>query len=270
MGILQKVNYRIGAAIYNQTVALKRFDWLDSPHFLLRIDDFPSHVRDSKRFLKFYRLFSKYHVPFLIGITPRLAKNPMDADCKEYHELTEMEVNMIHEFVASGSDIALHGLTHQIRGKVRDEWTRRTIEENEGMLNEGLSILRRHSLETEIFMPPFNKFDWNTISAASKLFKCITGGRQSRQYVGFQNSPSFLNGLCYMPSYPPANEKTLAIRKYVVKIKQSNINAYIPLTIHWATENFNDVRGLCKKIAGQTVSWHRFINELSRRGINEK
>ena len=76
---------------------------------LLRVDDFPSPFEESGNFARFHSIALANNIPYLLGVTPYLARQ---SSCSQ---LTDPEHRMLRECIQEGAEVALHGMTHKKR-----------------------------------------------------------------------------------------------------------------------------------------------------------
>jgi len=229
------------------------------PKFLVRVDDFPRWDIESKEFKRFDEIFSNNKIPYLLGVIPFLSEDPLNPKCKKFRNLTNYEIEIINNLISEGSEIALHGFSHQtIKKNLHSELIGITKEEIREKISLSLKKLKRFNSQIRVFIPPFNTFDFYSVGILGKYFKIICGGPESIPFVGFRLSPSYLNGNLYIASYVPMYEKANVIYKYIKRLKRLKEQIIIPITLHWAWEinnNFRDVERLAEELKDCTVKW---------------
>jgi len=227
--------------------------------FLVRVDDFPRWDRNSEEFLEFHDVLSENKIPYLLGVTPLVCSDPPSHECREYRKLNSKEAEILQSITGSGAEIALHGITHQTRDlRYNSEFVGLDSSELDEKIVTGLNELKSHGLETDVFIPPFNTFDYNSLGVLKKYFEIICGGPESIPLVGYRMSPSFINGCLYIPSYHPAYGKAGGILEFVKKARLIEDNIVVPLTLHWCWEkedNFASLKLLCREIGTDAIRW---------------
>jgi hypothetical protein len=233
------------------------------PKFLVRVDDYPRWDKTSDEFLQFHKIMHENEVPYLLGVTPFPSRNPLDTKYQDLEEIKNEDLKILAKLQNSGVEIAMHGVTHQTVSSIRHSeivGVNKKVLENR--LSKGIKKLQSNNLGTEIFIPPFNTFDLNSMEILSKYFKVICGGPESVLYVGLKLSPSFIDKTLYLPSYYPAYGTAEEILPFVEKVKKIQDYVIVPLTLHWSWEansGFRQVEKLCQTLQGSTVSWRSFV-----------
>ena len=233
--------------------------------FLLRVDDFPRHDLPTEKFFRFYEIFEKYQIPFLLGVTPFISKEPMDYKNKEYRKLTDKEFNFLQESTKEVVEVALHGFHHKkIKKNVKSELIGMTEKKLEEKII--LSLKELADFDVKVFIPPFNTIDEDSFKVVSKYFVCISAGREAIPYLGFRLTPSYFYNILYIPSYEPAYGYAFEVSEYVDKLLEIKDNIVVPLTLHWSWEvkdDFKYVKVLAEKIEDRVIKWRDFYGSNS-------
>jgi hypothetical protein len=231
------------------------------PLYLVRVDDFPRWNVSTDKFIKFHNILNKHDIPYLLGVTPFLSANPLDPDKEKLEYLTSDEIEILKMLKNENCDFALHGITHKTVSKKLHTETigikKIEIEEN---LKMALDVLTKDGIEPKFVIPPFNTFDLNSLNIFKKYFIGVCGGPETISTLGFRISPTYFDGIYYIPSYIPLYDKVKNIIPFLKKIcNDYNDNIIIPITIHWSWEtgdNLNYVEKLCKFIKDKTQPWN--------------
>lgn len=171
-------------------------------HVTFRFDD-PSAVSDHSLETEILARFRKHAVPLTVAVIPfrnREGKAELErADIP--HLITAHDEGLI--------EVALHGYRHvsnqELGAAPPSEFVGRGYSEQAEMLRSGRATLEK-AFQTEIygFVPPWNTFDQNTLSAAAQLgFRYIGSG------VGA--------GRAHTPDGVPVVPKTCSMRERDVK-----------------------------------------------------
>jgi hypothetical protein len=229
------------------------------PKFLVRIDDFPRWDMDSSKFKQFHEILSKSGIPYLLGVIPYPSKDPLNPRFQDYKEIGKDDLKVLEQLSASEVEFGMHGITHQTTSTIRNtEIVGLDHETLELKLSKGLEKLQNEVSKVDVFIPAFNSFDLYSMKIISKYFKVICGGPESVLYVGLKLSPSFLNGILYVPSYYPVYGRAREMLNFIENVRKIQEPLIVPLTLHWrweAENGFTDVGQLCKVISGQVVPW---------------
>jgi peptidoglycan/xylan/chitin deacetylase (PgdA/CDA1 family) len=146
---------------------------------IFRNDD-PSACSDVAHERRVAEIFEKYGVPQTIGVVPCHAvgdtHDPTGTDTLPLDRNRPM-VEFLREYVArSGSEVALHGLTHRTGRKSQParreyfEFRRLTAAEQAGMLRRGTSVVvEAIGIRPTTFIPPWNRLDHATLRACAEV-----------------------------------------------------------------------------------------------------
>ena len=172
----------------------------------LRLDDICPDM-DWGKFFRFTDLLDRYGIRPLLGVIPE-NKDPMLRDFFKDACLTEEEEKRIpedfwaylRELRDAGYVMAMHGYDHLYRTKRGgmfplngfSEYAGLPYEEQLQKLTAGYGVLKRHGIETDLFMAPAHSYDRNTLKALKALsFHKITDG--------FGNCPYRYSGMEFYP-----------------------------------------------------------------------
>ena len=151
----------------------------------IRMDDITPDM-DWERFLSIKEILDTYGIKPLIGVVPdnrdiNLHKAKAAGDFFEY----------IKELQEEGWSIAMHGYQHVYTTKKSglfplnrfSEFAGLSYQKQKDMLKQGVDILKRNGIVTDIFMAPAHSYDKNTIKALKELgFTKMTDGFGKRPY----------------------------------------------------------------------------------------
>ncbi len=182
-------------------------------YVVFRNDD-PSAISDAEHEKRIMEIFERYQIPQTFGIIPNVVEDCHDANCRQYHLLSENQemLNLLKKWCKEGLiEIALHGYTHQTnplhptKEKLRDikEYGGQSREKRLSYLPvnpEGYSEFRGLSYEEQLqrifrgkqlletwfgalvttFILPWNSHDENTIRAAKEAgIKLVSSSLES-------------------------------------------------------------------------------------------
>jgi uncharacterized protein DUF2334 len=239
--------------------------------FLVRVDDFPAHDRDNSEFLEFHSIMSEQQIPYLLGVTPNLASNPLDPAGKSMRGMTDADIAVLRRVCGDGVDLALHGFTHRMRGPdLRSELSGVPEPELRGMLERALGRFAEWGLPEPIaFIPPFNAVDLAGIRVISDYLSILCGGPESIHSLGFRACPETFEGMEFWPSFFPAYGRARSVSAYVRSTARWRSRYLIPITLHWRWEKadeFRGVRDLAALLSGNAERWeNRLTSSVARR-----
>lgn len=136
--------------------------------YLLRLDDAATHL-DLDNWLRVESLLDQYDIHPLVAIIPNIGDTSI---CSEYEmEPTFWEV--AKRWQNKGWSIALHGFSHTMADvggglnpvNLYSEFVGKSLEEQCGLLRQGVEILEQHGITAEFFVAPAHTFDSNTLHA---------------------------------------------------------------------------------------------------------
>jgi len=159
------------------------------PHIIVifRNDD-PSALSDLEHERRIFGIFEKYGVPQTLGIVPRMSLSNVHTreSGGEKPLLDNPAVTaFLRDYVQrSGSEIALHGLTHRTNRfsnparRDYSEFQRLPLPEQQEMIETGAAILEQaFGTRPVTFIPPWNRLDENTVQACQEAgFRTISAG----------------------------------------------------------------------------------------------
>ncbi len=228
--------------------------------FLVRVDDFPAHDKDNSVFLEFHTLMAERHVPYLLGVTPNLAGDPLDPGGTSFRGFYENDAAVLRQVCQNGVELALHGFTHRMRGpRIRSEFSGVPESEIRFMVEQSLHILASWELPTPIaFIPPFNSVDRQAARVISDYLPVLCGGPETIHSMGFRSCPAVLEGMEFWPSFFPAYGPAQDVSHYVRRVSKRNEPFLVPITLHWRWEKANEfqgVRELVNAVEGKVERW---------------
>ncbi len=162
----------------------------------VRLDDITPEM-DWPRFLRMKDLLDRYGIKPLIGVIPE----NHDETLRGAEEGTPSDFwAYIGDLLASGTTVAMHGLTHIYDTKKSgifplnafSEFAGHSYETQLTRLRTGKKLLEAKEIETDLFMAPAHTFDKNTLRALKDAgFTKITDG--------FGKEPYWYEGLTFYP-----------------------------------------------------------------------
>jgi len=219
--------------------------------YLIRVDDFPRIPMNCEEFLRFHTAMQG--TPYLLAVIPRICTTYYtDMNNNSSRNLTEQEIKILKKIAKENVSFAFHGLTHKTTSKENTEFIGLSREKTEANIKEGLKILSKLGISTNIIVPPFNTFDLENIQSFKKYFKIVTGGPETIKIFG-KLPIGNLDGILYIPSYKPFYGKAKNVYNALEKSRK-----IICITLHWGWEidsEFRYVKKMIDLIKDDVIKW---------------
>jgi hypothetical protein len=277
---VQQVGYKLGRLGFERQVVgpllAARSSVLGSradgpPRFLVRVDEFP-HYRawddprrfGSERFERFHEIMSAAGVPYLLAVLPRVSHEPL-TPVGDFRSLDGGEIAMLARLARERVSFALHGLTHRTRfasPRRHSELCGLSVPETAELLDAGLAELASHGVSTDVFVPPFNRFDADQFAQLAQRFRVVCGGPESIGQMGFQSTPQWRGQSVYLPSYRPFYGHAAEVLPAVEHAIEAGWGLWVPVVLHWGWEadaGWADLERLASVLAPYSVVWEDFI-----------
>ncbi|HEX4115579.1 MAG TPA: DUF2334 domain-containing protein [Solirubrobacteraceae bacterium] len=273
------------------------------PRFLVRVDEFPHYRAwddpqrfGSERFERFHEIMAEAGMPYLLAVLPRVSHEPLtpvdgganddaprahsghrdfDNDATQDRDgsqagdsrpLDASETAMLTRLASERVTIALHGLTHRTRfasPRRHSELCGLSAEATTELLDTGLAELARAGLPTDVFVPPYNRFDASQYDILSSRFKVVCGGPESIGLMGFQSTPQWRGESLYLPAYAPFYGHAAEVLPAVERAIEACWGIWVPIVLHWGWEadaDWADLERLVDVLASYAVAWKDFID----------
>lgn len=249
-----------------------------APRFLVRVDEFPHYLAwddpdhyGTEGYRRFHAIMTAAGVPYLVAVPPRVSHAPLDPAERRWRELDGGERTLLAELVAAdGVAFALHGRDHRTRfasPRRHSELCGLGPVATAELLDGALAELAGLGVPTEVFVPPFNRFDAEQYDALAERFAVVCGGPESIGLLGFQRSPVWRGDAVYLPSYLPlyghAHEVLPAARRLI----EQESGLWLPIALHWgweADDGWAELERLAALIAPYAAPWEDFLAAVRR------
>lgn len=230
-----------------------------TPRFLVRVDDYPRWDLGPDVFARFHEILRAASIHYVLGAIPL----PTDPKASvDRGRVWTPEERATLQAVSADLDVALHGLSHRAKpGLVPTEIVDREAADLTRDLDEGLRRLAMLGHRARAYIPPFNAVDHSALSVLATRFSVVHGGPESVRWLGCVPGPCRLDGVWFLPSYPPAYGRARDVLRFVVAAREQRTPLLIPVTLHWAWEiadGFDDVRRLADALAGRTATFEEW------------
>jgi hypothetical protein len=274
------------------------------PHY--RAWDDPERF-GSDQFERFHEILAAAGVPYLLAVLPRVSREPLsplvgrqpllsagnapldgvpparggdlDGGGPRAHggdvegdsrPLDDAEVATLARVVREGASCALHGLTHRTRfasPRRHSELCGLSVQATEALLDAGLAELARVGLSTEVFVPPYNRFDAAQLAPLAQRFQVVCGGPESIGRMGFQGTPQWRGETVYLPSYAPFYGRADEVRPAVEHAIEAGWGLWVPIVLHWGWEaeaGWDSLERLAHALAPYAAAWDEFLAAVAR------
>jgi len=240
------------------------------PRLLVRVDEFPhaggfdnpATVADMTHF---HGIMRRAGVPYLIAVTPRVARNYLSPRDTASRPLRADEKEMLGRLAEDGVAFAQHGLDHRTRysePRRHTELCGLGTADLSALLDEGLGILGELGIHPRVFVPPFNRFDAAQYPSLAKRFSVVCGGPETVPLLGFHATPLWRGDAVYLPAYPPLYDRAAGVASGVRRLVEREPGVWAPLALHlpWEAEDgWSDLERLAEQMAPYAASWDDFL-----------
>jgi Uncharacterized protein conserved in bacteria (DUF2334) len=245
------------------------------PRFLVRVDEFPHYLAwdepekyGTDPYRRFHEIMASAGVPYLIAVPPRVSRSPLDPTATDWRPITDDEQAMLDEMRAAGGFVAfgLHGRDHRTRHESprrHSELCGLSLAETEELLDGALGELRSSGIETEVFVPPYNRFDAAQYEPLASRFLVVGGGPESVPLIGFHRTPVWRGEAVYLPSYFPLYGRAVDVLPAAQSLIERQAGLWTPIVLHWGWEadaGWTDLERMAAAIAPYTARWEDFLS----------
>ncbi len=125
-----------------------------------------------------------------------------------------------------------------------------------------LAELAGAGISTEVFVPPYNRFDAAQLGPLAERFQIVCGGPESIGQLGFQSTPQWRGETVYLPAYAPFYGRAAEVRPAVERAIEARWGLWVPIVLHWgweAEDGWTDLEELARLLAGYASPWPDFI-----------
>jgi peptidoglycan/xylan/chitin deacetylase (PgdA/CDA1 family) len=241
------------------------------PRFLVRVDEFPlagAYV-ESKRgdadFARFHAILADAGVPYLIAVSPAVARDYLDPSATESRPLSDGELATLQRLRGDGVSFALHGFDHRTRdarSRHRSELVGLDAASLNELLDRGTARLAEADIHPRVFAPPFNRFEACQYELLARRYDIVCGGPESVPLFGFHRTPLWLGDAIYVPAYPPFYGRSRGVAAAAQRAIAAQVALPIPVVLHWAWEasgDWSDLERLARLLAGHTRPWDELL-----------
>ena len=249
-----------------------------APRFLVRVDEFPHYLAwdDADRYgteayRRFHAIMADAGVPYLVAVPPRVSHAPLNPAERRWRGLDDGERMLLAELGAAADvAFALHGRDHRTRfasPRRHSELCGLESTATAELLDGALAELAGLGVATEVFVPPFNRFDARQYTALAERFAVVCGGPESIGLLGFQRSPVWRGEAVYLPSYFPLYGHAREVRPAAQRLIEQECGLWLPIALHWgweADDGWAELERLAALIAPYASPWEDFLVAVRR------
>jgi hypothetical protein len=246
------------------------------PRFLVRVDEFPHYLAwddpdryGTEPYRRFHTIMAEAGVPYLIAVPPRVSRAPLDPEVRDWRPLEDSELAMLAELRSGGGvSFALHGRDHRTRfssPRRRSELCGLSRGETEELLDGALAELRAADVHTDVFVPPYNRFDRGQYELLASRFAVVCGGPESVPLLGFHRTPVWRGDAVYLPSYFPVYGSAAEVLPAARQLIDQRCGLWTPVALHWGWEadaDWQDLERLVELIQPFTAHWDDFLQAI--------
>jgi hypothetical protein len=217
---------------------------------------------------RFHEILHGAGVPYLIAVTPRVARDYLNPAEPASRPLRDDEIEMLARLAADGVTFALHGLDHRTRHsdpRRHSELCGRSVAEVADLLDEGLSIMAELGIATPVFVPPFNRFDAEQYPVLAGRFAVVCGGPETVALMGFHATPLWRGDAIYLPAYPPLYDRAARMGAGLGRLVEREAAVWAPLALHlpWeASDGWTGLEHLAQQLAPHAAHWTDFLGAV--------
>lgn len=243
------------------------------PRVLIRVDEFPragGYERPNAvdEMLRFHEIMASHDIPYLIAITPYVARDYLDPRGTDSRPLNDAEVDLVKLLMAEGVTAALHGFDHRTRHaepRRHSELVGLGDSELDALLERGLGALAEMGVEARTFVPPFNRFAAHQYEILASRFEVIGGGPETVALTGYAATPLCRGGAVYMPAYSPLYGRAAEVERGIRRLVGLQAALWAPTVLHvgWeADEGWTDLKRLVRTLKAHAGAWNDFYGTL--------
>lgn len=242
------------------------------PRLLLRAGAFPHPLADEDprrfgidAFRRVHATLAEAGVPYLIAVTPRVSTRPLDARDDRWRPLEDREVELLTELRHEGVTFAAHGLDHRTRRRrgAPCELSGLNPQELGAHLDLAAAELADVAIRPDVFVPPFDRFDWRQWDAIATRYTVVTAGHDGVDALGYQDGPLWRGDAVWLPVYRPLEGRAPEVLAAARALAEAGASVWAGAAIDWSAETAgSELAALLAGVAPWTVDWERFLDAV--------
>lgn len=245
-----------------------------APRVLIRVDEFPlagsfdGSQASCARFAEFEALMVATQTPYLLAVTPRVARDVLDPRVSEDRAMSTEELEVLTSLPRDRVEFALHGYDHRTRRadpRRRSEFDGLNPAQLIQRLEHARGLLAPLGIEPRVFVPPFNHFEACQYDVLAEHFDVVCAGPETVKVLGLRHGPIWFGDAVFLPSYPPLYGRAAEARKGMRKFVDARAGLWIAIVVHWsweADDQWTDLRALLDEISPYVAPWCEFLDEV--------
>jgi hypothetical protein len=215
------------------------------PRVLLRAGAFPHPLADEdpgrfgiEPFRRAHATLAEAGVPYLIAVTPRVSARPLDRRDARWRPLGDDELELLADLRREGVTFAAHGLNHHTRrrGAAASELHGLNPKELGAHLDLAAAELAEAAVRPDVFVPPFDRFDWRQWDAIAARYSVVTAGHDSVDELGYHDGPLWRGDAVWLPVYRPLDGPALDVLDAVRALAEADASVWAGAAIDWSRE----------------------------------
>lgn len=243
------------------------------PRFLVRVDEFPHYLAwdepqryGTDAFRRFHVILRDAGVPYLLAVTPRVPRRPLDPEESAWRPHDGSERDVLAELAADpGVTFGVHGLDHRTRSATprrHGELLGLKRDELRDRLDAADAVLSAADLPADVLVPPYNRFDARQWAQLAARYAVVTGGPESIALMGYQRTPQWRGDAVWLPAYHPLYGHAREVRPAAERLLAERAALWIPVVLHWGWERddgWAELERLAATLAGVARGWDEFL-----------
>lgn len=243
------------------------------PRLLLRAGAFPHPLADAEpgrfgtaAFRRAHALLADAGVPYLLAVTPRVSRRPLDPRDDHWRPLDDEELALLTDLRREGVTFAAHGLDHRTRRGAparRSELTGLDLKALGERLDLAAEELAQAAIRPDVFVPPFDRFGWRQWDVIAERYQVITAGHDSVDAIGYHDGPLWRGSAVWLPAYTPLHGPPLDVLAAARALAETGASVWAGAAIDWSADA--DGSALAALLAGAgswLADWEGFLEAV--------
>jgi hypothetical protein len=239
------------------------------PRLLLRAGAFPHPLAEQdparfgvEPFRRAHATLAEAGVPYLVAVTPRVSARPLDPRDDRWRPLEDRELEVLADLRHDGVAFAAHGLDHRTRrrGSRPSELDGLKPKELPAHLDLAAAELAEVAIRPEVFVPPFDRFDWRQWDTIAQRYPVVTAGHDSVDAVGYHDGPLWRGDAVWLPVYAPLDGPAAGVVAAARALAEAGASVWAGAAVDWSAEA--SLAELAAGVREWTVDWERFLEAV--------